>query len=143
VKKVLSVNRSQFIKIFGFITIGVIYGISAYTYLNFAFSYTINILYPFDAIVFLGAFFMLVYSAIGLFSTVGSRERNTAFYMEIIIAIIAIIELIVAILAIPAMNYPVQLTPFNAFIASSCVLGVILGGIGLLFFITNILDIKL
>ncbi len=140
---VLSENRSKFIKIFGFIVIGVIYGISAYTYLNFAFSYTINILYPFDAIVFLGAFFMLIYSIIGLFSTMGSSERNTAYYMEIIIAIVAIIELIVAILAIPAMNYPVQLTPFNPFIASSCVLGVILGGIGLLFFVISILDIEI
>jgi hypothetical protein len=136
----LSDNRSKFIRVFGFITLGVIFVISAYTYLEFAFSNSINILYPFIAVVFLGSIFLLIYSVIGLFSSMGSNRRNTAFYVELIIAIMAIVETVDAILAIPALNYPVLLTPFNPFVASSCVLGIILGAIGLIFFANSVLN---
>jgi hypothetical protein len=70
----------------------------------------------------------------------GSNRRNTAFYVELIIAIMAIVETVDAILAIPALNYPVLLTPFNPFVASSCVLGIILGAIGLIFFANSVLN---
>ncbi len=138
----LSDNRSKFIRLFGFITLGILFIISAYTYLEFAFSESVNILYPFIAVVFLGSIFLLIYSAIGLFASMGSNNRTTAFYVEIIIAIMAIVETVDAILSVPALNYSVLLTPFNPFVASSCVLGIILGAIGLIFFAISVLDSK-
>jgi hypothetical protein len=123
-------EKTSLIKMLGFITLWITYGVNAYTFLNLAISNKIDLLLPFKSFIVVGLVFAALFSLINIVFR-GDDPNLLVLVIEGVLFAVSLVGTYLTITSLLSLGAEFQLT-FDISVCSGCIIGVFLGLIGLL-----------
>lgn len=120
--------QKNFFALSGFVTITAMYVAVTYTYWMLAIYQNVNILLPLQILICLGTFFTGGYCVTGFISNVDLKSKRTL--IDLIFLGFTIAGVINDFFFVPQLTQHISLS-LNMSLTASCMIGLVLGGIGL------------
>jgi hypothetical protein len=122
-------EKASLIALVGFISVFIIYTFNAYAYVALALSYKVDLLIPFKVIIFVGLGFTIFFSVLNILTNEES-PHPLVLGLEIVLLVASAVGVYFTVTSIYGRSAEFQM-PFDYGLFVGCIIGIVLGLIGL------------